>query len=111
MKHLVWKIAATLAGVVALGVAVNTATDRSQESLTRALLKNDMVQCERGNRVRAFIRADSSASASNPTARRARADKLFPILDCEATNRTGQNVALPLSEQEAYIRETIPSLP
>jgi len=97
MKHLVWKIAATLAGVVALGVAVNTATDRSQDELARTAIELQTKSACRGNVVRAYQIVDAGRNARQPVDRQAAARRLLPIVNC----RSGE--PLPLAAQDEYI--------
>lgn len=105
-----WQV---LIGVLLLALAVLTYVGAVRKSNERsdALVRQVQLQsCIRGNVVRAYLRADSSANAKAPTERRERADTLFPILDCSILVDTGHPVALPLAEQRAYIERVVPAL-
>lgn len=89
----------TVMNVAAFYVAANRTNEKREAAIDRAAF----AQCERGNAVRAYLRSDASLNAKDPAGRRARADRVFPILDCAATVKMSESVPASPAAQEAYI--------
>lgn len=82
-------------------IVVHSVTHTAEDQLRGS----NLVACERGNIVRAYLIIDAGRNARQPVARQESAVDLFPIVDCSAIEDTGRPVGLPRAQADAYISD------
>ena len=86
--------------IIGVGTAIGFKLYDDNASDIRAA---NIVSCQRGNDVRAYLIIDAGRNAAAPVRRQQSARALFPIVDCRAIADSGKPVALPIDQQNLVI--------